>query len=642
MRLLFLTGAILSICVAHYIRVLRWHLFIDIYEESPKQNLIKALSVGFLLNYILPYKLGDFCRAWMAGQKMKNGKPLALSTVIMDRYLDIICVGVIFIFLFWTKYDSEVILHSALFYIIAAVILILISALVYCFRSVLKKCIRFVASLFNARIEAAILHFAWALIWNFKDMFQKINKWKLLITTVIMWVLYLLSYLLYGTFLNTLGGTTSWIDIFVMLFAESGIKASTLSIPLWGNAQIAAHPFYLIIYMVSPLILMLAYSTLAKPAVSNQANEDHLNLLPQLDPKERLAFLENYFSDINREYVTNYLKINQDVSIIRDYSAGSNATTMLCMDGENTFFRKYAFGEDGDKLYQQILWIEANQNQLPLPKILKQEKKQFYCYYDMPYSSNAVGLFEYVHSMPVEKSWLVIRMALESLENSAYRMNFRPSDQETIRNYIRSKVIHNLETIRSAKYIRNLMKYDTILINGTEYQNLPYYEKFLTEAYLQKIFSQDTYAVIHGDLTIENIICQRDQHGVDDYYIIDPNTGNIHESPNLDYGKLLQSIHGGYEFLMSTRSFHVEENRIDFLFTKSSAYMELHKLLRSYMQETFGDTRTRSIYFHEIIHWLRLIPYKIEKDEKRAVLFYAGLLMVMHDVISMYGSNKDA
>ena len=28
---------------------------------------------------------------------------------------------------------------------------------------------------------------------------------------------------------------------------------------------------------------------------------------------------------------------------------------------------------------------------------------------------------------------------------------------------------------------------------------------------------------------------------------------------------------------------------------------------------------------HEVIHWLRLMPYKLNKDRKRAAMFYAGL-----------------
>ena len=85
----------MSICVAHIVRILRWELFINVYEKPNKGNLMQSLTLGFILNYFIPYKLGEIIRAWMAGRKMKNGKALAFSTVIVDRYLDIISVGII-------------------------------------------------------------------------------------------------------------------------------------------------------------------------------------------------------------------------------------------------------------------------------------------------------------------------------------------------------------------------------------------------------------------------------------------------------------------------------------------------------------------------------------------------------------------
>ena len=499
-----------------------------------------------------------------------------------------------------------------------------------------KKGIRIIASIFNQNIESAILLFVWALIWNFKDMFQKISKWKLITLTICMWYGYLISYFMYAAFLNTLGIGTSGFEVFIMLFTQNGIKGSTGATTIYTNENIKAYPIYMAIYMILPVVILFIISLfMSKPPIENEDN-NYLRLLPHMDPKERLVFLENYFSNKNRDYVKNYLKINQGVSIIRDYSAGSNATTMLCMDDKSTFFRKYAFGDDGEKLYHQILWIEQNKNQLALPRILRKEKTEIYCFYDMPYSSNSVGLFEYAHSMPTNQAWKIMQYTLESLESSIYKINVRKADSHTIHKYVEEKVKKNLNKIKNTKGIKELQQYDTMIINGIEYRNLSYYEKYLSENYLQKIFSEDTYAVIHGDLTIENIICTRNDQGVDNFYIIDPNTGNIHDSPNLDYAKLLQSIHGGYEFLMSTKDINVSGNKINFLFTRSSAYIELHQLLKQYMNQQLGEKRTRSIYFHEIIHWLRLMPYKIEKNGKRALLFYAGMLIVMSDVINMY------
>ena len=59
------------------------------------------------------------------------------------------------------------------------------------------------------------------------------------------------------------------------------------------------------------------------------------------------------------------------------------------------------------------------------------------------------------------------------------------------------------------------------------------------------------------------------------------------------------------------------------------------------MNSKFSNEQVRSIYFHEIIHWLRLMPYKIRKDSDRVLIFYSGLLIVLNDVIEMYGDNNE-
>lgn len=157
---------------------------------------------------------------------------------------------------------------------------------------------------------------------------------------------------------------------------------------------------------------------------------------------------------------------------------------------------------------------------------------------------------------------------------------------------------------------------------------------------MYEIFINDIYSEIHGDLTIENIICLRSEERKENFYFIDPNPGNIHESSNLDYAKLLQSLHGGYEFLMATQNVEVNKNQINFIYTKSDIYTYLYKMLDEYMYDNFSLNRIKSIYYHEIIHWLRLIPYKISKNEKRVLLFYAGMIMVMNDVIKRFEEDN--
>lgn len=636
---MILVLAIILICIAHVMRMLRWELFVKTYEKPNTKNLLQSLSIGYFINSFIPFKAGDLVRAWISGRKMKNGRGFALATVIVDRYLDILVVGILFAIFSAFNLDSA---DSVWFYMFLAVGVLAVTLLVYILRGYVKKILKNIAGIFNARIEIRLLRFFWSLIWSFKDIFKKISKTQLLLETLGMWILYLTSYYCFAAFLSHQGSNMNWLDVFYMLFTKNSIHVGSLGAITVTQGMLNTQMIWTGIYLFAPIVILFVISLCLKSKNdgSVDSEESYLNLIPQLDEDERRNFLETYFSNERREYIESYLKINQNILIIRDYSAGSNATTMLCMNNGKNFFRKYAFGADGDKLYQQIEWLQRFKDIIPLPDIMQYQKQDNFCYYDMPYDSQAVGLFDYAHSMPKENAWKFIKKATECLENSLYKVNQRPADKATIDEYIKSKVNKNLDKIMNAKYLKRLMEYDDIIINGRSFHNLPYYLQYLSEEHLYDIFKNDTYSEIHGDLTIENIICTRNADGDDDFYIIDPNTGNVHDSSNLDYGKLLQSIHGGYEFLMATKNVSIERNRINFVFTKSEAYTYLYDMLDKYMREHFAKERVKSIYYHEIIHWLRLMPYKIEKNGKRVLLFYAGMLMVMNDVINNFEEEQ--
>lgn len=632
---MYYIGSVVLICIAHILRTWRWELFVQTYEKPDEGRLLQALSVGYLFNFFIPFKAGDLARAWIAGRKMKNGKGFALATVIVDRYLDILVVGLFFLFFYRFGLGNG---ESIRLYMLLSLGLLLVTVLVYCFRGVTKKVLKGAASIFNSKIQARLLCFFWSLIWSFKDIAMKIDKVKLLCTTVGMWIFYVASYSCFATFLNRHGANASWTDVFYALFEKNSIQLGSVELLSMLDVTQDGQMVWMGLYLLAPIALLFALSFLLRHRnpETEMGESEYLNLIPQLDERERLNFLETYFSGEHREYIDSYLKINQNIFIIRDYSAGSNATTMLCMNDGRNFFRKYAFGNDGEKLYEQVKWLEKYQGMIPLPDILRSERGDNYCYYDMPYDSTAVGLFEYAHSMPKEKAWDCIQQAIECLEHSLYRVRLRDADKGVVDQYIEQKVNQNLAKIMNGKYIRRLMDYDEILINGNRFPNLRHYLPYLSQSHLYEIFKDDPYSEIHGDLTIENIICTRDSEGKDGFYLIDPNTGNVHDSSNLDYGKLLQSIHGGYEFLMATKTVNVERNAINFIFTKSEAYTYLCRMLDAYMCEKFSQERVKSIYYHEIVHWLRLMPYKIEKNGKRSLLFYAGMLMVLHDVVKRF------
>lgn len=625
MTIIYFILAILTLTLAHLFKVERQKQFIEIYEPPKTKKLLQGLSISYIINLFFPLKIGNLFRIIYPGKYMKNGISFSLATIVLDIVLDFFSVTIIYAIFWIFKLPVQNVL---LFYIIVSIGLILGLVIAVYFNHFIKRVILNISGIFNENIELKLLKTFWFTITAFKDMLQKVNKKILLLYTIVPWSLYLLSYYLFSLCLKENQIIFSFLDMFNLFYSISNLSIPALSI--FRNHYINLLNFILFVsYITIPLILIYLYSFIFK-IEKKEEKKHYIEILPHINMQDRLAFLVAYFSAENRDYFKNYIALNQDISIIQDFSAGSNATTMLCTYDNKMVFRKYTFGRDSEKLYEQIKWLQQHKSILPVTEVLNIKKGSDYCSYDMPYDKDAMSCFNYVHSVPINNAWSMLKKALDSLDKLYEKKE--KSNRTIIDNYIEGKVIKNIVKIENGRYIKPLLKYDFLIINGKPYPNLKKYKKYFTKSYLEKVFENDVITDIHGDFTIENIIINKNS-----FYIIDPNTGNVLDSPNLDYAKLLQSLHGGYEFLMNTKNIEVEENRINFLSSKSLVYEKIYKKYDEYLYQKFSLDVVKSIYFHEIIHWLRLMPYKIEKNGERQVLFYAGLLMVMNDVIERFG-----
>ena len=679
--------AILIICLAHVIRVFRWELLIGTYEKPNGIRLTKSLALGYFLNYFLPFRVGDLARAVYAGRRMQNGRGFALATVIVERCLDVIVVGVMFIAFAIigignTATDGtvnadglvgnaqsvdninmlDILGTNSGYYIILGVGVLAGLLVVYALRKYIKRLIYLVCGLLNEKYEEKLLRFFWALIWGFKDIISRLPKVKLAVYTVLMWGLYLCSYSAFSVFLEESGVSRSFRDVFFSLFDQTSLLSSGLSNGFSFGSETGWYALFLLVPSIMLLFIAILWdrfvgyneprenlSTNNDASVSTYRSAEHLNLIPQTNTDERRTFLKMYFAGEKKEYIENYLKINRNILVLRDYSAGSNATTILCTDGEQSFYRKYAFQGVAKKLSDQIDWLKAHERAIPVADIIREDISDGVCFYDMPYYSDAITLFEYTQAGEKEKAWEVIESVLGILEERLYT-NFKSVKDEKsvdvcqntgdggqgseadnsvarLEEYVAEKATKNLDRILNDRGISELLKYESVIINGKEYSNLNKYVDLLIGEKLIEIFKNDKISEIHGDLTIENIICKRDDP---DFYLIDPNTGNIFDSKFIDYAKLLQSLHGKYEFLMAVDDVAVNGNRIDFKYVESDAYSYLYDKYKVYLEEKFSREEVKSIYYHEIINWLRLMPYKLEKG--RGVLFYAGLIKILNEI----------
>lgn len=627
--------AIVIQTVGHWFKSYRWKRIISIYEEVDGINLLETMAIGQGINMILPWRIGDLFRICRTGKKhLDNGYILAFASVVIDLFIDVITVGMAFSSLYLLEIHKDQVETLAVNYGILSIAAIIISLVAILGKKWVKVGISKVAALFNCDIERKMLMTSYTVLSSIKELLHKKNIWRIILCTVCVWGCYFTSYNLLASFLQKIGYEFTLTGVFKTFFS---VGSSSMFIEWVKSKNQLTWMIWFLVYLMIPILLILVISCLYKKLGKHKTEKlGRTKILPQLNNADKLAFLNCYFSDEKREYFDRYLEINNDVNVLKDCSAGSNATTILCMKDGKTFYRKYAFGKDADKLWDQIEWIIQYSESLTLPVILKKERTKDYCYYDMQYRSDAISFFNYIHSASDEDNWCVLNAVLEDLDKNLYQKNKKEPDLEALDTYIDSKVIGNIKICNEwcKKYYPDIFNSVRVVINGKEYKNLGEYKYLQNKTYLQNAFSNDLLASIHADLTIENIVCIAGT--TEGWYLIDPNTGSLYESSFMDYAKLLQSLHGMYEFLMMVDKVNVSGNKVDFLFTGSVAYRKLYEAYKKFLFERFSTEEVRSIFYHEIIHWLRLMPYKIKKDPARAIVFYSGMLMVLSDVEEMF------
>ncbi|GHT44388.1 hypothetical protein FACS189454_01590 [Planctomycetales bacterium] len=502
-----------------------------------------------------------------------------------------------------------------------------------------KLVIFYFGNIFSSAIRDKIYVFAWSLISCFKDLADNVNHKKLAALTAVMWACYFGSYFLFCRGLQSLGHAVSFSELFVHTYSVLGVMSSALELSQKNTASVSV---YLFVFTLLPAVVMIFASAaialiprqwiprlLIKIGRNTTAN-GFIKIIPFANTEAKMTFMERYFAANDRGYCEAYIDANRDIEIVKDFSGGSHATTLLIERNGKYCFRKYAFGDACQKLRLQAEWLEEQQSTLPLPKILSSREEKNLFSYDMPYEADGINFFDAVHCNDTQTCWSVLHRVLVDLDRNLHQPNLQQISLKPLEKYIDEKCVKNLEIIKQTPVIAELLRYDYLIVNGLPYRNLHSFDKLFSPKHLKKVFMNDLCSDIHGDLTIENIIfAPTHPNG---YYLIDPNHLNIHNSPMLDYGKVLQSLHFGYEFLIHSENCMIEENRISFPVMRSLAYEKLYREYRNFLYKKFSTEQIRSIYHHEIVHYLRLIPYKIEKFPHQAAMFFATLLQLLDEV----------
>lgn len=611
----FYLAASLLLLLAHVIRAVRWALLFHAHEIHRRFDLLLGLALGYAINAIIPWRLGELVRIWFVSGRASVRFSYVAATVVAERLTDLIVVSAIASFVIADIGNNA--WPIPLIPMVLSLVLVLLSFLIQKSHQT-RRLIWHVASVFNDRIRFGGVDFFWSL--SEMVVGGALAKPRFLITTAAMWVVYVLSYAVFAY--------ASGQGLPDMIFAMLGSPLRPATEQLMIGDGTAA--LMLLLFTGFPVLGVLVYGGMKQlPAI-----------LRLLDARRRYGwyagrgairsarnhykgegeyeyFLVSLFSGDNKVATSFGLEAIDDGTVHKLFVGGSDAITAMVEVDERLVIRKFAVGPAGDKLKAQHDWLgNYRSDTFPLVKIIRERQKAGAYHYDMPLVVPSNDFYDFIHTNPIDGSKRILSEVIEGITRFHNRHAGVVADEALIRKYLMEKAVHNATSILNfAKTVFS----GHYSINGVRF-DLDQWNYLLDQDWLYRQIASKSTTVVHGDLTIENIIVA--PQNSPDWYIIDPNPDNIFNSRLIDWAKLMQSVHLGYEGLNRNFSCVVENDAIRLAFTKSQAYTELHSQLEALTREQHHEDGLREVYFHELINYLRLTPYKIRHDPEKGMCFF--------------------
>lgn len=648
---LILSVAISLQFLGHYLRAYKSKLLLNLIRKSDTKTLFKGLSVGYLFNTLLPLRLGEIIRAFYVGDELAISKTSVFMSIIIERIVDGLILGlsVISSALIITNIStgaSIAMIKIGFAFLVISLVLFFILILVIKEDSIGLKLIHRLSSLFNAKIKDRMRFIAWSCIFSTRlYLDNKKNLLKYLLLSCLMWSVYFLSTLciLLGFYVGD-SFQKLWYSIqstYAGVVAPSGPgyigSFQIIVTDLLGKIGLTEAASYAVvawIVIVLPVSIVGVIVLVQKKHTSSQEPTDQVMLINKLHrdrdiSSELSQFLDAYFQNEPINKILTEAELNAKFNLIKSFKGGSNAHTMLVWQNDEIRVKKITLEQYKDKLLDQAKWLKKRSSLKHIPNVIAEETTEHYYYFDLEYREDYFPLFEYIHSHDVSESFKIIKRVLKFMSKNVYEYSTPTKHRKQVFKYIEQKVEGKInDTAQLNASISKLLTYKNIKVNGISYPNiLETIEKIKNNSKKIAILEKYFETPIHGDLTVDNIISSE----TGDFLILDPNNENQVSTPAVDYGKIFQSLHSGYEFLIQLDTCDVRGNIISFEEIKSHKYEGIFSMLDKELKSTLSDAEYSSIFFHEAVHYCRMLTYRANINPETVPVFYATAVKLFNE-----------
>lgn len=631
--------SVLCLFLSHVLRAARQGTLFPKKYAVRRFDLLLGLAIGYALNAIVPLRLGEAIRVFYVGRRCRIRYSFVAATVLAERLSDLVIVGLLYAGFAAAEgsWRSGFALSTAV--LLAGALVVILFAVATNRYARFRRAIWIVASIFNQQIRSSLLDACW----SFSELVTSgtIFKGRFLFISPVMWALYLLSY---WSFAKVIGAETKNM---VSAMLGSPLHSTAESIGKLHLQQFGRNtlPFVLVpVFLIIIYGLLREYTSIFR-VFNSLLTGRYLATLAYSAPisdrfhkaAEYEAFLVSMFSNEDSILTDFSMAALADGAVQRLFPGGSDAVTALVEVDDTLLIRKFAVGKAAAKLRVQAEWLRAHKEELPVVEIIGSKDVRASFAYDMPYIPEAVDFYDTIHTSPFERSKEILTDVIDRMLCFHARGKKADASEWTVEKYIDQKVVAN-----AVQALNAFSEYATedggrYMLNGREY-SLDDWNVLRDAKWLRKQITDLRCSTVHGDLTVENIIVSKDH--TSGFYIIDPNPENIFDTPLIDWAKLMQSLHLGYESLNRMPECKWRNGELSLLLPRSHAYTLLHQFTLERLNGALGQASEREIMFHEIVNYLRLTPYKLRHSPTKGLAFFGCTSILLRDYLEAYGGPQ--
>jgi len=630
---LMLLLAVGLLLLAHVMRSARWALLFPPHYLAQRFNLLLGLAVGYAVDLIVPFRLGEVVRAGLVCRRDGVRFSYVAGTVVVERMTDLVVVSAIIAAILAVQGPAY-----GMFWMVPAVmagsaLLTVLAALLIRRSLTVRRMVWGFASVFNNRLGVAIADF----FWSFAEIIASstVLRWRYVAGSMAMWALYLSAYAVFG----------HAIGVPVVDVLQSMLGAPLTALVQRMPDDMGAYAWQMLVFAAAPILIIIVYGyardvRILPPAINVVRQRGKSGVGSPFAVRNRFKaaatyeqFLAALFSGSDHVVTGFGLDAIGDCIVHKFFNGGSDAITALVEVDSQPMIRKFAVGGGAGKLKVQGSWLCRHGNaDLPLVRVLGDRKTPSLYSYDMPMVTPANDFYDVIHTLPRVQSSALLTRVVDRIDAFHQLTGVQEAEAGAIDAYLDVKAARNAQLIED--FAREMIGSEAFDINGMPY-GFSGWRRLSDPAWLHGQIRDRRTAVIHGDLTIENIIIA--PNNPLGFYIIDPNPENLFDSPLIDWAKLMQSLHLGYETLNRGLSCNLTDGVIRLSSARSHAYADLHGLLETEISARFGQNALREVYFHEIINYLRLTTYKIRQSPIRGLGFFACTNILLGRYVERWG-----